>query len=139
MTVTSTAATAQPGAEPVSGYSVEAIAKAASASGERVHIGRRTSATADHTTITGLDPAVLQRGGPLAGWPRMSDAFTVDAPAPAPDAPADTTRPALTATPAPGANGATVETKSVTLAATDHDDAKIDMRTPPSFGRRCGS
>jgi hypothetical protein len=126
MTVKWTPATAQPGAEPVSGYSVEAIAKTTSASGEQVQLGRRTSATADHTTITGLDPAesysVEVRS--LAG-PRMSEAFTVDAPAPTPDAPADTTVPTLTATPAPTAG--VVETKTVELAATDPDDTNIDI------------
>jgi Chitobiase/beta-hexosaminidase C-terminal domain/Fibronectin type III domain len=117
--------TAQPGAQPVTGYSVEAIAKTTSASGEQVQIGKRTGVT-DHATITGLDPAesydVEVRS--LAG-PRMSEAFTVNAAAPAPGAPADTTRPTLTATPAPGAG--VVETKSVTLAASDPDDTKIDI------------
>jgi hypothetical protein len=122
------AATAQPGAEPVSGYSVEAIAKTTSASGEQVQLGRRTSADARKTTITGLDPAeaytVEVRS--LAG-PRMSEAFTVDAAAaPAPGA-GDTTVPTLSADPAPDANGGTVETKTVTLAGTDPDDAKVDI------------
>jgi hypothetical protein len=57
MTVKWAPAAAQPGAPPVTGYSVEAIAKTKSVSGEQVQFGRRTNATADHTAITGLDPA----------------------------------------------------------------------------------
>lgn len=54
--VTWTPATAQPGAAPVSAYSVEAIAATAGANGKPV-IGTRTAADATSTTIAGLDPA----------------------------------------------------------------------------------
>jgi hypothetical protein len=101
-----TAATAQPGAAPVSGYSVEAIANTASATGQKVQLGRRTPADTTKTTITNLDPAetytVEVRS--LAG-PRMSEAFVVT---PAPRAPGDTTPPTLSANPAP--NGTTAVT-----------------------------
>jgi hypothetical protein len=46
MQVDWTPATAQPGAPPVSGYSVEAIAETASARGQKVQLGRRTPADA---------------------------------------------------------------------------------------------
>jgi hypothetical protein len=109
-----TAVDAQPGATPVSGYSVEAIAGTTSATGQKVQLGRRTPADATKTTITGLDPAesytIEVRS--VAG-PRMSEAFTV---APAPRAPGDTTPPTLSANPA--TNGETVVTAtSVTLTS----------------------
>jgi hypothetical protein len=106
-----------PTAEPVSGYSVEAIAKSASStSGDRVQIGRRTSANATRATITDLSASesydVEVRS--LAG-PKMSDAFTVQVPGSAPLG--DTTPPVLTATPA-AAEG----NKSVTLSSEDGAD-----------------
>jgi hypothetical protein len=114
MQVDWTAAAAQPGAAPVSGYSIEAIADTASAGGQKVQLGRRTPADAAKTTITGLDPAetytVEVRS--LAG-PRMSEAFVV---APAPRAPGDTTPPTLTADPAPSVTTAVTATK-ITLAS----------------------
>jgi hypothetical protein len=128
MTVKWEPATAQPGADPVTGYSVEAIAKTTSASGEQVQIGRRTGPNANSTTITGLAAGesydVEVRS--LAGA-RMSEAFTVSAATPAPDAPADTSLPTLSADPAPDAGGATVETKTVALAGADPDGAKVDI------------
>jgi hypothetical protein len=114
MQVDWTPATAQPGAVPVSGYSVEAIAGTASATGQKVQLGRRTPADAAKTTITGLDPAetytVEVRS--LAG-PRMSEAFVV---APAPRVPGDTTRPTLSATPPPNGTAAVTATE-VTLTS----------------------
>jgi hypothetical protein len=128
MTVKWEPATAQPGADPVTGYSVEAIAKTTSTSGEQVQIGRRTGPNATSTTITGLaagesyDVEVRSLAGP-----RMSEAFTVEAAgAPAPGT-GDTTVPTLNADPAPDANGGTVETKTVTLAGTDPEAAKVDI------------
>ena len=118
MIVTWTPATAQPGAEPVTGYNVEAIAKTTSALGFST-VGRRTNEGTTRTTITGLDPAeqydVEVRS--LAGA-RMSEAFTVQAPT-APTA-GDQTAPQLSAEPTGGADAATaVETGSVTLSSTD--------------------
>jgi len=55
--VTWTAATAQPGAAPVTGYSIVAVASTAPASGERTQVGIRTGAPATQTTVAGLDPA----------------------------------------------------------------------------------
>ena len=110
-----------PTAEPVSGYSVEAIASSESGAGEHVQIGRRTSADATRTTITGLSAGesyeVEVRS--LAGA-KMSEAFSVNAPAPAPDG--DITPPKVTATPAVGADGAVVEAKSVKLESDEAAD-----------------
>ena len=55
--VTWAPATAQPGAAPVTGYSIVAVADTASATGERTQVGVRTGAPATQTTIAGLDPA----------------------------------------------------------------------------------
>ena len=114
MQVDWTPVTAQPGAAPVSGYSVEAIADTASTTGQKVQLGRRTPADATKATITGLDAGetytVEVRS--LAG-PRMSEAFTVAA---APRVPGDTTPPTISATPTP--NGTTAVTAtSVTLTS----------------------
>jgi hypothetical protein len=111
-----------PTAEPVSGYSVEAIAATASStSGDHVQIGRRTSASATRATITDLSASesydVEVRS--LAG-PKMSEAFTVQVPAP--DPLGDTIAPTLTATPDAGAEGAVAEAKSVTLSTEDGAD-----------------
>jgi hypothetical protein len=111
-----------PTAEPVSGYSVEAIAATASStSGDHVQIGRRTSASATRATITDLSASesyeVEVRS--LAGA-KMSEAFTVQVPAS--DPLGDTTPPELSATPAAGADGAVVEAKSVTLSTEDGAD-----------------
>ncbi|HEY0345054.1 MAG TPA: fibronectin type III domain-containing protein [Solirubrobacteraceae bacterium] len=114
MQVDWTPATAQPGATPVSGYSIEAIANTAAPSGHNVQIGRRTPAAATKATITGLDTgeSYTVEVRSLAG-PRMSEAFTV---APAPRTPGDTTPPTLSATPPP--NGTTAVTAtSVTLTS----------------------
>jgi hypothetical protein len=118
MIVTWTPATPQPGAEPVTGYNVEAVAKTTSALGFAT-VGRRTAEGTTRTTITGLDPAeqydVEVRS--LAGA-RMSEAFTVQAPA-APEG-GDQDAPDVSATPAGGADSASaVETGSVELSSTD--------------------
>ncbi len=113
-------ATQVPTAEPVSGYSVDAIADSASAEGHHVVVGRRTPADATRTTISGLSASesydVEVRS--IAG-PEMSPAFVVQVPGDAPNG--DITPPELTATPAPSATEA-VETKEITLASeTDAD------------------
>ena len=117
MTVNWTPATAAPGAEPVSGYSVSAIAKTV-ASGQQVTLGARTDAAGTRATIAGLSPTeeytVEVRS--LAG-PRMSEAFTTSVPGtPAePGAPGDTTPPTLTSTPAFTDNATPITASSVTL------------------------
>jgi Fibronectin type III domain len=55
--VTWTPATAQPGAEPVSGYSIEAIPSTAAANGEKAGVLVRTPAGATSTTVGGLTAA----------------------------------------------------------------------------------
>jgi Fn3 associated/Fibronectin type III domain len=91
-----------PGAAAVTGYSVEALEQTASATGERVVIGKRASDTATHVNLAGLSAgegySVEVRS--LAG-PKMSEAFTVQVPSPA--APGDQTAPVLAATPADSA------------------------------------
>ena len=118
-----------PTAEPVSGYSIEAIANSESGSGEHVQIGRRTGADATRTTITGLSAGESYKVEvrSLAG-PKMSEAFSVNAPAPAPDG--DIAPPELTATPGVGADGAVVEAKSVTLSS--NEDADVYYTTDGS-------
>jgi hypothetical protein len=108
------AAEAVPTATPVSGYSVEAIA--AEANGEQVQVGRRTSASATRTTISGLSPAASYtvEVRSLAG-DKMSQPFSVQAAAQGPMG--DTMQPELTVTPAMGANGAVVLAKTVELSS----------------------
>jgi hypothetical protein len=103
-----TAATPQPGAAAVTGYSVDVIEKSSDASGQQVSVGRRTSANATRATIGGLSAAEAYtiEVRSLAG-PRMSEAFPI-----APD----TTPPTLTADPAPSATGS-VPATSVTLTS----------------------
>jgi hypothetical protein len=69
----------------------------ASATGQKVQLGRRTPADTTKTTITNLDraEAYTVEVRSLAG-PRMSEAFVVT---PAPRAPGDTTPPTLSADP----------------------------------------
>ena len=74
-------AVAAPGATPVSGYQVEAIAQGETAPGIHESMGRRTGANATKVTIGDLDAgetySVEVRS--IAGA-RMSEAFTVEAP-----------------------------------------------------------
>jgi hypothetical protein len=114
--VTWTAAESIPTAEPVSGYSVEAIANTASStSGDFAVLGRRTSASANKATITGLSASESYKVEvrSIAGA-KMSDAFPVDVPT-SPSAAGDTTVPTLTASPEPNADGSAFLTKAVTL------------------------
>ncbi len=88
-----------PGAAAVTGYEVEAIQQTASATGEKVVLGKRTIAEATHVNIDGLtatqgyDVEVRSMAGA-----KMSDAFTVQLPNTAPLG--DVTPPVLTADPA---------------------------------------
>ena len=113
-----TPATAAPDAEPVSGYSVVAIAKTASTAGDYVTIGKRTGASATSATINGLsstmDYTVEVRS--LAG-PRMSEAFQVAEPTQIPQTPSDTTVPSLAMSPAPGTEAAPTQASTVTLGS----------------------
>jgi hypothetical protein len=89
--------TALPDTTPVSGYGITAIAKT-EATGQRVEIGRRTTADASRTVITGLSPSetydVEVRA--IAGG-KMSESFPLSPLAPA--AKGDTTPPVLTVSP----------------------------------------
>jgi hypothetical protein len=109
-----TEATAQPGADAVTGYSVEALGPPAP-DGQRSGLTRRTPADARTATITGLDPAkdytIEVRS--LAG-PKMSEAFPLQGTTPTPGG--DVTAPTLTVSPAPSATSV-VETNSVTLSS----------------------
>jgi hypothetical protein len=110
-------ATPSPGAAAVTGYSVEAIAKTAAASGDHVQAGARTAADAKKTTITGLkgDESYDVEVRSIAG-PRMSDGFTVNVDAPTPPPPGTVVTPTLSADPAPSATGAKTAS-SVTLTS----------------------
>jgi hypothetical protein len=94
---------------------VVAIAKTASATGERPQTGSTLPADATRTTITGLDPAetysVEVRS---AAGPRMSEAFPVSDVAPATAPTRDTTLPTMSFMPKPEPTGVTTAT-SVTL------------------------
>jgi hypothetical protein len=88
-----------PTADPVTGFSVEAIQQSASTTGEQVVLGKRTGALATHANIDGLDPTLgydVEVRSIAAG--KMSEAFTVQVPSP--EAPGDVTPPTLTADPA---------------------------------------
>ena len=115
------AAVAAPGATPVSGYQVEAIAQGETSPGIHESMGRRTGANATKVTIGDLDAgetySVEVRS--IAGA-RMSEAFTVEAP----QAPSgDITAPLVNASPAPAADGALTEARFVTLTS----EANADM------------
>ncbi len=102
---------AQPGADPVTGYSVEAIG-ATAASGEASVDGVRTAASATQTTLTGLDPVapytveVRSLSGLKASVPFSMATVS---------APGDTTPPTLDLVPAPSTDGSAVLTSSVTV------------------------
>lgn len=107
-----TPAVAQPGAEPVVGYQVTAVAPA-NAAGNQPTTGLRLGAGATTATLTGLDPNLaytIEVRSILSGG-EMSVPF-----APA-SGPADTTLPTLTLSPAGGAAGAPIETSSVTVTS----------------------
>jgi len=114
--------TAAPGADPVTGYSVEAIAGTANAAGERVQNGTRVGVTATQTTIRGLAPGevytveVRSSSTAVDGSTKLSAAFPVQVPASG-----DITAPALTATPTPGTlvTAPAPTSTGVTLKATD--------------------
>jgi hypothetical protein len=109
-------ATQVPGAAAITGYSVEAVQQAPNAATENAVLGRRTVAAAESTSIDGLDPAqgydVEVRS--IAGG-KMSDAYTVQVPSAAD--PGDTNAPAVTATPAPNADGTAVTASAIALAS----------------------
>jgi len=121
--VTWAPATAQPGAAPVTGYSVVAVSGTASSTGERTQVGVRTGAPATTTTIAGLDPAeaydveVRSEAGA-----RMSDAFAVQVPGTPSGTPTgDLVPPVVTASPAASAT-TVAHTKTVTLTANEPAD-----------------
>lgn len=106
-----TAVAPQPGADPVTGYSIEAVG-AADANGQSSVSGLRTGVSATQVTLSGLDPAatydfeVRSLSGTKASVP-FSMATAV--------APGDTTPPTLSLSPAPGAG--VVQTDAVTITS----------------------
>lgn len=102
-TVKWTPATPQPGAEPVTGYSVEAIDTAGAVRGLRL------GAAATQTTLTGLGTGQYTFEVRSMAGAGMSVPF-----APAQAGPVDTTVPTLTLSPAPTANQVT-EANSVSV------------------------
>ena len=103
-------ATAQPGADPVDGYSVELISTATAAAGREQH-GIRTPAGVTKATFAGLDPAAdftVEVRSTAAG--HMSDAGV-------PSAPPDTSVPTISATPAPSPDGSPVAADAVALSS----------------------
>jgi hypothetical protein len=117
-----TAATAAPGATPVSGYSVEAIATTANAAGEKPGTLIRTGAAATSTTLANLDPAVTYdiEVRSIAGT-GLSAPYTIGAVAGTPTgAPKDTVIPTLTVTPAGGATEAAATAATSVTATSDN-------------------
>jgi hypothetical protein len=88
-----------PTADPVTGFSVEAIQQSESATGEHVVLGKRTGASATHANIDGLkaDQGYDVEVRSIAGG-KMSEAFTVQIPSDTELG--DTLPPTLTADPA---------------------------------------
>ena len=103
-----TPVTSVPTADPVTGYSVEAIS-VPNASGQQTSTGLRVDVTATQATLTGLDPAASYtfEVRSMAG-PTMSIPFRMGA--------TDTTAPTLALSPAPVA-GTVVETNAVTVSS----------------------
>jgi hypothetical protein len=102
----------QPGADAVTGYSVEAVG-AADPSGQTVTRGLRVRASASQTTLTGLDPAETYT---FEVRSQAGDKMSVPFSAATAGAPADTTAPTLTLSPGP-ATGSVVEAGSVTVSS----------------------
>jgi hypothetical protein len=133
--VTWSAATAQPGATAVSGYSVEAIATTASAAGEKPGVVVRTGAAATSTTLA-LDPAVTYdvEVRSLAGT-GLSAPYTIGAVAgTATGAPEDTVIPILTVTPAGGTEAAPAAATSVTATSDNGQIFYTDDGSLATFG-----
>ncbi|HEX2102736.1 MAG TPA: fibronectin type III domain-containing protein [Solirubrobacteraceae bacterium] len=129
--VTWTPVEAVPTADPVSGYSVVAIANTASSTtGDQVVLGRRTGASATRATITDLDPneSYKVEVRSIAGA-KMSEAFGANVPSTPPAG--DTEAPTLTASPAPDGDTA-VPAKAVTLSVAEGDSADIYYTTDGS-------
>lgn len=106
-----TPATAQPGADPVTGYSVEAVS-GPDANGVRTSQGVRVGVSATQANLTGLDSAATYTWEvrSMAG-DKMSAPFTVGGAGSG--IPGDTTPPTLTLSPAAGAG--VTEASSVTV------------------------
>jgi Fibronectin type III domain/Chitobiase/beta-hexosaminidase C-terminal domain len=117
------AATAQPGADPVDGYSVELISTSSSAAGRRSQ-GIRTPAGVTKATFSGLDPAesfTVEVRSTAAG--HMSDAGV-------PSPPHDTSVPTLGSSPAASDDGSAVEAASVALTSTGQVYYTTDSSSP---------
>jgi hypothetical protein len=116
-------ATAQPGADPVDGYSVELISTTSSTAGRQQH-GIRTPASVTKAKFSGLDPAenfTVEVRSTAAG--HMSGPGV-------PSPPPDTTLPTLSASPQPSADGSAVEATSVTLTSNGHVYYTTDSSSP---------
>jgi hypothetical protein len=112
--VTWTPVAPQPGADPVTGYSVEAVS-APDNNGLSSTRGVRLGASATQTTLTGLPAGSYTYEVRSMAGNKMSVPFTA-APTGPPPAPGDTTPPTLALNPNP--NGTTaVETNSVTITS----------------------
>jgi hypothetical protein len=118
-------ATAQPGADPVDGYSVDLISTTSSPAGRQQH-GIRTTAGVTKGTFSGLDPAenfTVEVRSTAAG--HMSDPGV-------PSPPPDTTVPTLDASPQPSADGSAVVAASVTLTSNGQVFYTTDSSSPIS-------
>jgi len=118
MQVNWTPADPAPGAAAVTGYSIVALAPAASGTTEQVQTGKRTDASATRSTID-VDPKMQGYSVEVrsVSGDRMSEAFP-KAVTPPTQPTGDTTAPKVTATPSPGVTLADViPASSVTLAS----------------------
>lgn len=103
----------QPGADPVTGYSVEAVGTA-NGSGQSATVGQRLGASAAQTTLTGLDPAEAYtfEVRSLAGQ-KMSVPFAASGGT----GTGDTTAPTLSLSPDAAGAELAVEADQVTVAS----------------------
>ncbi len=104
-----TPVTSVPTADPVTGYSIEAIG-APDAAGHQTSAGVRVGVSDTQTTLTGLDPAVTYsfEVRSMAGA-KLSVPFRMGA--------ADTVPPTLSVDPAPGTEAAPTEANAVTVTS----------------------
>ncbi len=121
---------AVPGAGAITGYSVEAVQQTASATGERVVLGKRAVPAATHATIAGLNAREGYEVEVRAiSGPKMSEAYTVQVPTPEPDG--DQVRPELTAT--PGDTAAVNVTSEIKLTSEPGADIYYTLDGSPAI------
>lgn len=107
-----TPATPQPGAEPVSGYQVSAVAPT-NTSGNQPTTGLRMGPGATSATLSGLNPTLDYTFEVRS----MTSGTKMSVPFAAASGPADTTLPTLNLNPAGGTTAAPVEANSVTVTS----------------------